>query len=76
MENFREQEGRLRMGSLGKLGRFKSTAENFLVYIASISSASWPILSPGPGPLQFSMPPDKLTSLAYTTKCLFTSKLV
>jgi hypothetical protein len=29
--------GELRIGPLGKLGRFKSTATNFLVYIATIS---------------------------------------
>jgi hypothetical protein len=33
------------MGPLGKLGCFESTAEIFLVYIASISLASGPILS-------------------------------
>jgi hypothetical protein len=35
----------LRIGPLGKLGHFESTAEIFLVYIASISLASGPILS-------------------------------
>ncbi len=39
------QEVILRIGPLGKLGRFESTAEIFLVYIASISLASGPILS-------------------------------
>ncbi len=39
MGSFSKQEGRLRIGALGKLGRFKSAAENFLVYIASIKSA-------------------------------------
>jgi hypothetical protein len=42
MEN---QEVILRIGPLGKLGHFESTAEIFLVYIASISLASGPILS-------------------------------
>ncbi len=46
MENFSKQEVRLRIGPLSKLGSFKLTAEeNFLVYIASISSANGPILS-------------------------------
>jgi hypothetical protein len=39
------QEVILRIGPLGKLGHFESTAEIFLVYIASISLASGPILS-------------------------------
>ncbi len=39
------QEEILWIGPLGKLGRFESTAEIFLVYIASISLASGPILS-------------------------------
>jgi len=34
------QEVRLRIGPLAKLGRFKSTADNFLVYIVTISFAS------------------------------------
>ncbi len=45
MDNFHEQEGKLMIGPLGKLGRFKSTVENILVNIASISVASGPILS-------------------------------
>ena len=36
---------RLRIGPLAKLGCFKSTAENFLVYFVTISLASGPILS-------------------------------
>jgi len=39
------QEVRLRIGPLAKLGRFKSTADNFLVYIVTISLASGPIRS-------------------------------
>ena len=39
------QEVILRIGPLGKLGHFESAAEIFLVYIASISLASEPILS-------------------------------
>ena len=39
------QEVRLRIGPLAKLGCFKSTAENFLVYFVTISLASGPILS-------------------------------
>jgi hypothetical protein len=39
------QEVILRIGPLGKLGHFESAAEIFLVYIASISLASGPILS-------------------------------
>ncbi len=39
------QEVRLRIGPLAKLGRFKSTADNFLVYIITISLASGPIRS-------------------------------
>ncbi len=39
------QEVILRIGPLGKLSHFESTAEIFLVYIASISLASGPILS-------------------------------
>jgi hypothetical protein len=31
MGSFSKQEGRLSIGPLGKLGRFKSAAENFLV---------------------------------------------
>jgi len=34
------QEVGLRIGPLAKLGRFKSTADNFLVYIITISLAS------------------------------------
>jgi len=34
------QEVRLRIGPLAKLGRFKSTVDNFLVYIVTISLAS------------------------------------
>ncbi len=36
MENFSKQEVRLRIGPIGKLARFISTSENFLVYIASL----------------------------------------
>jgi len=39
------QEVRLRIGPLAKLGRFKSTANNFLVYIVTISLVSGPIRS-------------------------------
>jgi len=39
------QEVRLRSGPLAKLGRFKSTADNFLVYITTISLVSGPIQS-------------------------------
>jgi hypothetical protein len=39
------QEVILRIGPLAKLGCFKSTAENFLVYIVTVSLASGPILS-------------------------------
>jgi len=39
------QEVRLRIGPLAKLGRFKSTVDNFLVYIITISLASGPIQS-------------------------------
>jgi len=39
------QEVRLRIGPLAKLGRFKSTADNFLVYIVTSSLASGPIRS-------------------------------
>ncbi len=38
------QEVILRIGPLGKLGHFESAAEIFLVYIASISLESGPIL--------------------------------
>ena len=39
------QEVRLWIGPLAKLGRFKSTADNILVYIVTISLASGPIRS-------------------------------
>jgi len=39
------QEVRLWNGPLAKLGSFKSTADNFLVYIVTISLASGPIQS-------------------------------
>jgi hypothetical protein len=45
MENFSEQEGILRIGSLSKIGCCKSTAENFLVYIGSISLKNGLILN-------------------------------
>ncbi len=39
------QEVRFRIGPLAKLGRLKSTAENYPVYIVTISSSSGPIQS-------------------------------
>ncbi len=39
------EEVRLQIGPLTKLGRFKSTADNFLVYIVTISLVSGPIRS-------------------------------
>jgi hypothetical protein len=45
MENFREQKSRHRIGPRGKLGRFKSTTEKFLVYIALVSLVSGQIQS-------------------------------
>ncbi len=48
MKILNEQEVRLRIDQHGKPGCFKSTAENFLVYIASISLASGPSLWSGP----------------------------
>ncbi len=45
MEKFSQKEGRLRIGPLSKLGRFKSTAKNFPVYFATLSLTSGPILS-------------------------------
>ena len=49
------QEVRLRIGPLAKLGRFKSKADNFLVYIVTISLASGPIRSLTSGTLKFSL---------------------
>jgi hypothetical protein len=45
MENFSKQEDRLRIGPLGKVGHFRSTSLNYLVYIASISSVIGPLLN-------------------------------
>jgi len=39
------QEVILRIGPLGKIGRFEATAEIFFIYIVSISLESGPILS-------------------------------
>jgi len=49
------QEVRLRIGPLAKLGRLKSSAENFLVFFVTISLASGPSEVLPPGTLKFSM---------------------
>jgi hypothetical protein len=45
MLNLAYKEVRLWIGLLAKLGRFKSTVDNFLVYIITVSLASGPIQS-------------------------------
>jgi hypothetical protein len=45
MENFSVPGGKTLDGPLAKLGRFKSTVDNFLVYNVTIRLASGPIRS-------------------------------
>jgi len=52
MENFSVPGGKTHFGPLAKLGRFKSIADNFLVYIVTFSLASGVL---PPGTLKFSM---------------------